>query len=106
MPLLRSIAKSLTWRVIGLVLLGGLVWILTSDATEALLITLVFNGIRVGLYVLHEELWERWRPLSTFGRSARHTDSEPYGASGTLGEERPGSPRRTETGGPDGGTIG
>lgn len=54
--------------MIGLALLGGLAWTFTGDALESLAITLIFNGVRVILYIGHEELWERWPPLASVGR--------------------------------------
>lgn len=68
MPLIRSVAKSLVWRAIGIVLLGGLAWAFTGDVLESLAIAIAFNAIRVVLYVLHEEIWERWEPLARIGR--------------------------------------
>ncbi len=64
----RSILKSITWRIIGILLLGGLTWVFTGDIGESIAITLVFNAIRVFLYVAHEEAWERWPRLARVGR--------------------------------------
>lgn len=72
----RSLAKSVTWRLIGLALLGGLSWILTGNLMESLLLTVLFNGIRLGLFVVHEEVWERWPVLAKVGRSP---DPSPVG---------------------------
>lgn len=82
--LLRSIAKSLTWRAIGLVLLGGLAWAITGDLLESMWVTIAFNGVRVFLYVGHEELWERWRPLARVGRGPL-PDREPAGGRHAVG---------------------
>ncbi len=60
--------KSLVWRIIGIALLGGLGYAVTRNVMETLAITTSFNGIRTVLYVLHEEVWERWAPLARYGR--------------------------------------
>ena len=57
--LLRSIVKSVTWRVIGIILLGGISWIATHDFYASMGITALFNAIRVVGFVIHERLWER-----------------------------------------------
>ncbi len=64
----RSIVKSVVWRVIGIALLGGLGYAVTGNVMETLVITISFNGIRTVLYVVHEEVWERWAPLAGYGR--------------------------------------
>jgi len=60
----RSWTKSFTWRVIGIVILILLSYFITGSWVEASLITFVFHGIRVVLYVLHERAWE----LTAWGR--------------------------------------
>ena len=55
----RSVVKSLTWRVLGIVLLGLIVYLITGDWAETGIITLVFHGIRVVMYYYFERGWER-----------------------------------------------
>ena len=55
----RSWAKSLTWRILGVVLLGLITYAITKDWKEMAVITAVFHGIRVILYYAHERVWER-----------------------------------------------
>ena len=55
----RSWAKSVAWRVLGVVLLGGISYGVTHDLSQVTLITLVFHGLRLILYYWHERLWER-----------------------------------------------
>ncbi|MBM3242561.1 DUF2061 domain-containing protein [Candidatus Poribacteria bacterium] len=55
----RSWAKSLTWRVIGIVLLGGIAYLITGNWKEMTTITILFHGIRMVLYYFHERFWER-----------------------------------------------
>ena len=55
----RSWVKSIIWRVIGIVILGALVWLFTHDWQETTLITITFHTIRLVLYYYHERAWER-----------------------------------------------
>ena len=65
----RSWTKSFTWRILGIVILILLSYFITGSWVEASLITLVFHGIRVVLYVIHERVWE----LTAWGRVANHS---------------------------------
>lgn len=68
----RAWAKSIVWRLIGIVILGTISWIITKSWKEMSMITLLFHSIRVILYYFHERVWERisWgrvkHPLSIF----------------------------------------
>jgi len=55
----RSLAKSITWRVSGVVILWIIAWALTGDVGQTSAITIVFHAIRVILYYFHERIWER-----------------------------------------------
>jgi len=55
----RSWVKSITWRVMGIVILGTLAWLFTRDWQETTLITITFHAIRLVLYYYHERAWER-----------------------------------------------
>ena len=54
----RSWVKSITWRILGIILLGGISYLITKDWKEMAIITAIFHGIRVILYYLHERMWE------------------------------------------------
>lgn len=56
---LRSWCKSITWRIIGIFILGGLAWLFTRNWQETTMITITFHVIRLVLYYFHERLWER-----------------------------------------------
>ena len=66
----RSMVKSVTWRAIGVILLGVISYLITGDLKEMTVITLLFHSIRLVLYYYHERWWERisWgkikRPLA------------------------------------------
>ena len=55
----RSLAKSITWRVTGIIILAGLAWWFTGNVEQTTLITVTFHSIRVVLYYFHERVWER-----------------------------------------------
>jgi len=55
----RSWTKSIVWRLIGILLLGLIAYLITSDLTEMTLITILFHTIRLVLYYYHERAWER-----------------------------------------------
>ncbi|MBI2287479.1 MAG: DUF2061 domain-containing protein [Chloroflexi bacterium] len=55
----RSWVKSITWRVIGIFILGGLSWLFTRSWEQTTLITVTFHSIRLVLYYFHERYWEK-----------------------------------------------
>lgn len=56
---IRSVVKSITWRVTGIIILAIISWMITHDWKAMTLITVIFHGIRVVLYYFHERIWER-----------------------------------------------
>ena len=56
---LRSWAKSATWRLIGIVILGAISFAITRDLGQTTVITGVFHLLRFVLYYYHERAWER-----------------------------------------------
>lgn len=68
----RSWAKSVTWRIIGIIILGGISYAITRSWAQTTVITVIFHGLRLILYYYHERAWERisWgklkHPLSRF----------------------------------------
>ena len=59
----RAIIKSISWRIIGIVILFILAYVITGDIQETSILTIIFHSIRVVLYVFHEYIWERIWPL-------------------------------------------
>ena len=51
--------KSIVWRIIGIVLLGGITWVFTRDLEATTIITVLFHSIRLVLYYIHERIWDR-----------------------------------------------
>ena len=56
---IRSWVKSIVWRVIGIILLGGIVYFVTGNWEEMTIITGIFHGTRLIMYYFHERWWER-----------------------------------------------
>jgi len=55
----RSIVKSLTWRIVGIFLLGGIAYAVTHNWKEMTVITIIFHSVRMVLYYFHERIWLR-----------------------------------------------
>ncbi len=60
----RSIAKSVTWRLIALTVTMLLSYIWLQEWGSSIVLSLVANGIKALLYYLHERGWNR----ISFGR--------------------------------------
>ncbi|MFQ6063950.1 MAG: DUF2061 domain-containing protein [Candidatus Bathyarchaeia archaeon] len=56
---LRSLVKSATWRIVGILVLGAITWIVTDSWIQTTYITVAFNAVQILLYYFHERLWER-----------------------------------------------
>jgi uncharacterized membrane protein len=54
----RSWAKSLTWRIVGVFILGAISYAITRDWGKTTIITVIFHAVRLILYYFHERLWE------------------------------------------------
>lgn len=58
----RSLAKSMTWRLIAIISTFVIVYVMTKDFTFATSITIISNVINFVLYYIHERIWlqVRW----------------------------------------------
>lgn len=54
----RSIIKSITWRLLGILVGILVVWVLTRDWEEVTWFTILYHTIRVITYFVHERVWE------------------------------------------------
>jgi len=54
----RSVMKSISWRLLGIIILGGITWFLTESWEITATVTILFHIIRVILYYFHERLWD------------------------------------------------
>lgn len=64
----RSLAKAVSWRITGTVDTIVISFILTGELRLALSIGMVELFTKVGLYYVHERIWNR----IAFGRMDRH----------------------------------
>jgi uncharacterized membrane protein len=53
----RSLAKSLTWRVVALITTFVTLYALSKDINMATLATLITNGVNFIAYYYHERIW-------------------------------------------------
>lgn len=53
----RSLVKSIVWRILGIIVLGVIVFFITGNWEEVTTITLLFHGIQMVLYYFHERIW-------------------------------------------------
>jgi len=51
--------KAVTWRILGVLILGVVTWLLTRSWETTTMITVLFHSIRLVLYYFHERLWDR-----------------------------------------------
>lgn len=78
----RSVAKSVTWRIAGIVILGAITYVFTGSLSASAGITVLFNAIRLVLYYWHERAWEKveWgrirHPLSHYAVRADLTKED------------------------------
>lgn len=57
----RSLAKAVSWRLVGLVMLGTITYFVTRSWEATGGITVVYHLLQVFLYFGHERVWERIR---------------------------------------------
>lgn len=60
----RTLAKTLTWRLIALLITIVVVYIYSGDAKESLVVGFVANLLKMFFYYAHERIWNKVR----FGR--------------------------------------
>lgn len=54
---LKSITKSVVWRIIGVFWLAGITWIFTRNWIQVSLITFIHHTIFLAVFYLHERVW-------------------------------------------------
>lgn len=65
---LRTIAKALTWQVLGLAMTGALAWFHTGSILTAFSFALTTAASGLAFFFVHERLWAR----VSWGISGRH----------------------------------
>ena len=61
----RTIAKTLSWRIVAFLITAGIVWAFTGELGFATTIGVADTLIKLGLYYAHERGWNHIR----FGRA-------------------------------------
>jgi uncharacterized membrane protein len=56
----KSLAKTITWRIIALVITSSLVFIVTKDLTLATSIGILDLTIKSVVYFVHERIWNKY----------------------------------------------
>jgi uncharacterized membrane protein len=56
---LRSLVKSVTYRIIAFIVLMIITWYATNNFVQTTFISVTFQTIQLFLYYIHERLWER-----------------------------------------------
>jgi len=54
----RSWVKATTWRLVAVTVLAIVVYLVTGRWKEVTAITLLYHGIQVAVYYVHERVWE------------------------------------------------
>lgn len=57
---IRSIVKSVSWRVVGTIDTIIISWIITGEVKTAFSIGAIELGTKMILYFFHERIWARW----------------------------------------------
>ncbi len=57
----RSLVKAVSWRVVAFIVLSIISYAITGSIKETGLIALVYNVVQIGIYFVHERLWNRIR---------------------------------------------
>ncbi|MGD9130954.1 MAG: DUF2061 domain-containing protein [Candidatus Bathyarchaeota archaeon] len=56
---LRSLVKSVTYRIIAFIVLMMITWYATNNLGQTTFISVTFQTTQLFLYYTHERLWER-----------------------------------------------
>jgi len=63
----RTLAKTMTWRVIALITTVIVVYVYSGDVKESLVVGVTANFLKMFFYYVHERVWNKVR----FGRIKR-----------------------------------
>lgn len=55
----RSIAKSISFRIISIIVLALITYLITGNIVEMTYIVIIFQAIQTFVYYFHERLWEK-----------------------------------------------
>ncbi len=68
----RALMKTLTWRLISIVITFFLAWTVTGSMSIGAVIGSADAGIKMFLYYLHERAWHAWKKKQTKGATNDH----------------------------------
>ena len=68
----RSIAKTLSWRMVATVITVSVAWVVTGTLKVAAAVGIADTVIKLAAYYAHERAWDR----VSFGRQAKLVKSE------------------------------
>ncbi len=65
----RSATKSMVWRIMGVLILGGITFAYTGKWITTSLITFIHHGTFLIVFYVHERLWLKAPPMSYLKKS-------------------------------------
>jgi len=66
--MIRSIVKSIVWRIVGVIILGIITYAFTRSWIQTSLITFIHHGVFLIVYYLHERAWLKWGKITGLKR--------------------------------------
>lgn len=57
----RSLAKAVSWRIVATTVTWIVVFTFTGEVAETTVIAAVSAGVLIGIYYIHERIWDRVR---------------------------------------------
>ncbi len=55
----RSVIKSLSWRIVGILVLAVTSYVITGNLRKMTWITAIYTVVQLALYFLHERVWDK-----------------------------------------------
>lgn len=71
----RSLVKSLSWRLFGFVFMVAMAWLITGSAKTGMALGVLDFAVKSATFYLHERLWQRIR----WGMVARDIEGQGAG---------------------------
>lgn len=56
---IRSLAKSISWRILGFLITFGIMWGVTRDGSFSLGTSALIHIIKTIVYYFHERIWDK-----------------------------------------------
>ncbi len=55
----RTILKTITWRIIGVLVTMIVVYLYNKDIKASIIVSFSANGVKMFLYYIHERMWNK-----------------------------------------------